>query len=120
MKWYFKALYHYFNFSGRARRKEFWVFFLSNVLIFWILSILDHYLYTAYFTTTSYVFSAFILIPSIAVSLRRLHDSGKTGWNILFIFIPFLGWFWLLILLILLGEPKINKWGPYPKGILNK
>ena len=55
----------------------------------------------------------------MAVLLRRLHDSGKTGWNLLLIFIPIIGWIWLLILLIMIGEPKINKWGPYPKGVKN-
>ncbi|SDR97470.1 Uncharacterized membrane protein YhaH, DUF805 family [Polaribacter sp. KT25b] len=116
MKWYFKAFYQYFNFSGRARRKEFWVFFLTNIFIYWILTNL--YRFTdADLTNVPYIFLAIILIPSIAVLLRRLHDSGKNGWNILFVFIPILGWFWLLILLILLGEPKLNKWGPYPKGI---
>ncbi len=119
MKWYFKALTQYFNFTGRARRKEFWVFTFSNLFMYWVLSILDHYLYTDYFTLTSYVFSAFMLIPSIAVVLRRLHDSGKAGWNILLILIPFIGWFWLLILLIMMGEPRVNKWGPYPKGVGN-
>jgi uncharacterized membrane protein YhaH (DUF805 family) len=116
MKWYLKALYHYFDFTGRARRKEFWIFYLTNLFIYWILSTLTDYTDTDY-TNATYIFLALILIPSIAVLLRRLHDSGKNGWNILFIFIPILGWFWLLILLILLGEPKLNKWGPYPKGI---
>tara|TARA_R110001592_G_scaffold2696_5_gene15383 strand:+ start:1135 stop:1497 length:363 start_codon:yes stop_codon:yes gene_type:complete len=119
MKWYFKALSQYFNFTGRARRKEFWVFTFSNLFMYWVLSILDHYLYTDYFTLTSYVFSAFILMPTITVVLRRLHDSGKTGWNILLILIPFIGWLWLLILLIMVGEPRLNKWGPYPKGVEN-
>lgn len=116
MKWYFKALFQYFNFTGRARRKEFWIFFLTNLFIYWILSILNGYTDIDY-TNVTYVFLAIIFIPSISVLLRRLHDSGKNGWNILFIFIPILGWFWLLILLILLGELRPNKWGAYPKGI---
>jgi uncharacterized membrane protein YhaH (DUF805 family) len=116
MKWYFKSFYHYFNFTGRARRKEFWIFFFTNLLIYWVLSNLGSYTDVDY-TNATYVFLAVIFIPSIAVLLRRLHDSGKTGWNILFIFIPILGWFWLLILLILLGEPRHNKYGVYPKGV---
>lgn len=116
MKWYLKALSQYFDFYGRARRKEFWVFTLTNVLIFWGLEILNRYF--SYDTSIiEYSFFGFILIPTIAVLLRRLHDSGKTGWNILLICIPIIGWIWLLILLIMLGEPKINKWGPYPKGV---
>lgn len=119
MKWYFKALSQYFNFLGRARRKEFWYFMLFNLAIMWILSALDPYFDTEYFTIISYVYAGLLLIPTIAVFLRRLHDSGKNGWNILLIFIPFIGWIWLIILLILVGEPRTNKWGPYPKGVDN-
>ena len=109
MKWYFKSLYQYFNFSGRARRKEFWVFILLNLLFNWVLLNLDTYFKANYFAIASYVFAVFVLIPSIAVLLRRLHDSGKTGWNIFLVFIPFIGWIWLLILLIMVGETKSNK-----------
>lgn len=117
MKWYFKALFNYFNFTGRARRKEFWVFTLFNTLIAWILSELDGFLLTDYYIIAFYVFLSLILIPTIAVLLRRLHDTGKSGWNILLVFLPIIGWTWLLILLILIGEPRINKWGAYPKGV---
>jgi uncharacterized membrane protein YhaH (DUF805 family) len=87
--------------------------------MYWVLSILDNYLDTDYFTLASYVFLAFILTTSIAALLRRLHYSGKTDWNILLILIPFIGCLGLLILLIMVGEPKFNKWGPYPKGVEN-
>lgn len=119
MKWYFKALFQYFDFEGRARRKEFWVFALSNMLLLLILNYLDSITTHSYFYYASYVFSAFIFIPSVTVFLRRLHDVGKTGWNIFLIFIPFIGWLWLLILLLFVGEPRHNKWGAYPKGVDN-
>jgi uncharacterized membrane protein YhaH (DUF805 family) len=119
MKWYFKAFFQYFDFSGRARRKEFWVFTLFNIFFVWLLSIIDVKFNTEYFTTAAYVYSILVLIPTIAVFLRRLHDSGKTGWNLLLILIPILGWIWLLILLIMVGEPKTNRWGRYPKGVEN-
>jgi uncharacterized membrane protein YhaH (DUF805 family) len=76
-------------------------------------------LQTEYYTIISYLFSALVFIPSVAVLCRRLHDSGKSGWNILLICIPFIGWLWLLILLVMIGDPELNKWGPYPKGIEN-
>lgn len=117
MKWYFKALYQYFDFYGRARRKEFWFFMFINGLITWLLYKLKIHYDSENFTIALYVYGFLVLIPSIAVFVRRLHDSGKTGWNILLILIPFIGWLWLLILLILLGEPRTNKWGAYPKGI---
>ncbi len=119
MKWYFKAFYEYFNFSGRARRKEFWVFMLFNVFLIWLLSMVDATFETQHFTTASYAYSLLVLIPSITVSIRRLHDSGKTGLNLLLIFIPIIGWIWLLILLIMVGDPRTNRWGQYSKGIEN-
>lgn len=119
MKWYFKVLYHYFDFSGRARRKEFWVFTLFNLFVLWILSLLDSYSETEYYYIAFYIFIALIIIPSITVFLRRLHDVGKTGWNILLILIPIIGWLWLIMLLWFGGEPRVNKWGVYPKGIEN-
>lgn len=117
MKWYFKALYHYFDFSGRARRMEFWVFTLFNIFVLWILSLLDKYSETEYYYIAFYIFIALIIIPSITVFLRRLHDVGKTGWNILLVLIPIIGWLWLLMLLWFGGEPRVNKWGVYPKGV---
>lgn len=118
MKWYFKAIYQYFNFSGRARRKEFWVFTLINLGFVWLFSVLNHYFFhTQYFYTVLYVFFFLIFLPSLAVSARRLHDSGKSSRNILLIFIPVIGWIWLFMLLIMMGEPKTNNWGSYPKGV---
>jgi uncharacterized membrane protein YhaH (DUF805 family) len=113
MKWYFKVISQYFNFSGRARRKEFWLFMLFNLIIIWGLSVLN----TEYSTIALYTYASLVFIPTVGVFLRRLHDSGKSGWNIVLIIIPFIGWIWLLILLIIVGEPRTNKWGPYPKGI---
>ncbi|MDD7914049.1 DUF805 domain-containing protein [Polaribacter ponticola] len=117
MKWYFKVIWQYFDFTGRARRKEFWVFTLCNIFILWALSSIDTYTENEYFSIAAYIFFALIFIPSITVSLRRLHDVGKTGWNLLLILIPIIGWLWLLMLLWFVGEPRANKWGAYPKGI---
>ena len=118
MKWYFKAIYHYFKFSGRARREEFWVFMLTNFGLVWLFSVLNqYYFHTPYFYPVLYVYFSFILIPSLAVFARRLHDAGKSSRKILLIFIPFIGWIWLFILLILIGEPRTNNWGPYHKGV---
>jgi uncharacterized membrane protein YhaH (DUF805 family) len=117
MKWYFKAIYRYFDFSGRSRRKEFWVFTLFNIFLIGVLSILDDFFETTYFSYASYIYFLIILIPSLAIFLRRLHDVGKTGWNLLLLLIPFIGWLWLLMLLWFVGEPRPNKWGAYPKGV---
>ena len=83
MKWYFKAIYHYFDFSGRSRRKEFWIFTLFNAILTSVLSLLDIVLETYIFTTIFFMYCLVIFIPRLSLLLRRLHDSGKSGWFIL-------------------------------------
>lgn len=119
MNWYLKALKQYADFSGRARRKEFWIFYLVNILISWALSILDFMFSTYFFTIVSFVYSLAVFIPTIASGVRRLHDIGKSGAYILLIFLPLIGWIWLLILLCMEGESKPNHWGEDPKGAGN-
>lgn len=119
MNWYLKVINQYFDFSSRARRKEYWIFTLSNLFFSWFLSIFDFIFGIYIFTTISYIFSILVFIPSLAVLLRRLHDVGKSGWYFFLIFIPFIGWLWLLILLCLDSQEKTNKWGKNPKGIGN-
>ena len=65
-------------------------------------------------------YALFVLVPGIAVTLRRLHDIGKSGWMYLVAFIPIVGWIWLLILLIKEGDQGNNAYGEDPKLILNK
>ena len=119
MNWYLKVIQQYFDFSGRARRKEFWMFYLINMIISWGLSLFDLILGTDFFSVVSFIYSLFILIPNLAVSVRRLHDVGKTGWYMLLIFLPIIGWIWLLILWCMEGESRSNAWGDNPKGIGN-
>lgn len=119
MNWYLKVIHQYFDFTGRARRKEYWMFTLINILISWLLPLIDFILGTFYFTTISYIYSILIFIPALAVLLRRLHDVGKSGWYFFLILIPFIGWLWLLILLCMDSVPRPNIWGDNPKGIGN-
>ena len=128
MNWYVKVFKQYFDFSGRARRKEFWMFTLFHFIFlfsagFIIFSITGD-MYKD--TETNYVFVFVIctyllvsIIPSIAVTVRRLHDSGKSGWWYLISIIPYLGWFVLMIFTCLDGDRRPNKWGDNPKGIGN-
>lgn len=118
MNWYVKVFKQYFDFSGRARRKEFWMFTLFHFIFlfsagFIIFSITGD-MYED--TETNYVFVFVIctyllvsIIPSIAVTVRRLHDSGKSGWWYLISIIPYLGWFVLMIFTCLDGERRPNK-----------
>lgn len=77
MNWYLTVLKKYAVFSGRARRKEYWMFFLFNTIIFLILAPIydNHFGFVLFF-----LYSLAVLIPGLAVSVRRLHDVGKSGW----------------------------------------
>ena len=114
MQWYLKVLKNYIGFQGRARRKEYWMFFLFNFLITVLLSIIEVMLGLG--GILSGIYGLFVLLPSIAVNVRRLHDIGRTGWWMLLSFIPVVGLIVLLIFAALDSQPGENKYGPNPKG----
>jgi uncharacterized membrane protein YhaH (DUF805 family) len=108
MEWYLKVVKeNYANFDGRARRKEYWMFVLFNVIISTILSMIEPTVYLIYVLA--------ILVPSIAVGARRLHDVGKSGWFMLIAFVPIIGGIWLLILTCTDGDSGDNEYGSNPK-----
>src|SRR5215216_2263257 len=118
MSWYLEVLKKYAVFSGRARRKEYWMFFLISLLISAVLIAIDSLIGT--FSQTGFgllqgLYSLAVLIPSIAVTVRRLHDTGRTGWWILIGLIPVIGGIVLLIFMVLDSEPETNEYGPNPK-----
>lgn len=127
LDWYKKVVFeNYANFKGRARRSEYWYFTLVNVIILLILYIpilialgtsgdnpsamfwLFYGLYIVYAIAT--------LIPNLAVSARRLHDIGKSGWNYLLVLIPLVGPILMLVWFATEGEGTSNQWGPNPKA----
>ena len=114
MNWYLKVLKQYADFNGRARRKEFWMFTLISTLISIPLSLLDKYVFGVEFGI-SQIYSLAILIPNIAVSVRRLHDVNKSGWMLLLWFFLIIGWIWLLVLHVTGGTEGENKYGSDPK-----
>ena len=119
MRWYIKVLKQYADFSGRARRKEFWMFVLFN-LIFAILAIIIDNAIGATIKDTGYgafylVYVASVFIPALAVMVRRLHDRGKSGWMMLIALIPIVGVIWLFVLLMQNGKPEENIFGNNPK-----
>jgi uncharacterized membrane protein YhaH (DUF805 family) len=119
MEWYLKVLRQYADFSGRARRKEYWMFVLFNILFATILGVVDQGIGT-FNDLTGYgmlsgIYSLVILIPAIAVGVRRLHDVGKSGWMLLIGLIPLIGFIWLLVLFVTDSDPGNNKYGPNPK-----
>ena len=106
--WYMVSLKNFTNFSGRARRMEYWSFVLVNMIIAFCVSLLGS-------TDLDSLYSLFVLLPSIAVTVRRLHDTGRSGWNYLFMLIPIVGWIILLIMLIDEGDEGSNEYGSAPK-----
>ena len=119
MSWYIKVLKAYAVFTGRARRKEYWMFVLFNIIFAIVAIILDNILGTAMegvgYGMIYVLYMLAVLIPSLAVAVRRLHDTGRSGWMILIALIPFVGAIWLLVLLVLEGNAGENKFGPSPK-----
>jgi len=118
MSWYLQALKKYAVFSGRSRRKEYWFFVLFAVIISIVLGVIDTMIGTQAggIGILSGIYALAILIPSIAVSVRRLHDIDKTGWWILIGFIPIIGTIILLIFAFLPGTAGDNKYGADPKA----
>lgn len=118
MSWYLKVLQDYFTFSGRARRKEYWYFVLFHTILLFALGFLDAALGTMAADGTGLLSSLYalaVLIPGIAVSVRRLHDIGRSGWWLLIVFIPIIGAIVLLVFHVLDSEPGENRFGPNPK-----
>ncbi|WP_166212773.1 DUF805 domain-containing protein [Cognatiluteimonas telluris] len=120
MEWYLKVLKNYAVFQGRARRKEYWMYTLFNVLVLVVLSILDRVLGLAsetYGIGPLYVLYALaVLIPGLAVGVRRLHDIDKSGWWMLIAFIPLIGGIVLLVFAVMEGTSGSNRFGPDPKA----
>ena len=116
MKWYLKVIRdNYANFNGRARRQEYWMFVLFNIIISIVAGILDRLIFKGPIGVLANLYGLAVLIPAIAVGVRRLHDINKSGWTMLIVLIPIIGWIWLLILFIMDSTPGENKYGPNPK-----
>jgi len=119
MNWYLAVLKKYAVFSGRARRKEYWMFVLFNIIFTIVAVILDNVLGTAIeelgYGLFYIVYGLAVIIPALAVTVRRLHDTGKSGWWIFISLIPFIGAIWLIVLLATDSQPGANQYGPNPK-----
>jgi uncharacterized membrane protein YhaH (DUF805 family) len=113
MAWYLKVLQNYVGFQGRARRKEYWMFTLFSVIISIVLAILETIIGMSSILTGPY--SLAVLLPSLAVVVRRLHDTGRSGWLILLSLIPLIGSIILLVFLCQDSKENINEYGPNPK-----
>jgi uncharacterized membrane protein YhaH (DUF805 family) len=106
MNWYLEVLRNYAVFDGRAGREEYWNFTLLNIIISIVLYFTLNELWAIYTVT--------ILIPSIAVSIRRLHDIDRSGWWVLSVIVPVV----LLFMMVLDGKPGPNQYGFNPKDVI--
>ena len=125
MNYYLVVLKKYAVFSGRARRAEYWYFVLFNAVVSIILSILGKAIGVFNMTIgtvgneiniLSIIYSLAVLVPGLAVAVRRLHDVGKSGWMVLINLIPLIGQIWILVLMIKDSTPGENEYGSNPKG----
>jgi uncharacterized membrane protein YhaH (DUF805 family) len=114
MQWYLKVLRQYVDFSGRARRTEYWMFQLFNIVAIIVLLLIDQVLGTG-FLSTIYVLAVFL--PSLAVAARRLHDIGRSGWWQLIGIIPIIGAIVMIVWCATDSQPQPNQWGPNPKAV---
>ena len=108
MSWYLKVLKKYAVFSGRARRKEYWMFVLFNIIVSLALGFVAGFagaLVGADLSALSTIYSLAIFIPSVSVGVRRMHDTNRSGW-----------WLFLFVPLFFNGHPNDNQYGPDPKA----
>ena len=119
MNWYVIPFKKFADFSGRAQRSEYWYFFLFNFLISAGLTLIDFALGTGDPSSGlglfSGIFSLAILIPSISVGVRRLHDIDRSGWWMLLALIPVIGAIILIVFFALDSQPDTNRFGSNPK-----
>jgi uncharacterized membrane protein YhaH (DUF805 family) len=129
MNWYIKVLKNYAVFSGRARRKEYWWFFLLNFIFILVLDGIGIFIIAPhinslvlpiiYRLTTiaslTIIYELAVIVPSIAVGVRRLHDTNRSGWWYFLGLIPIVGGIILIVFYAMDSEPGENRYGPNPK-----
>ncbi len=113
MNWYFEVLRKYSQFDGRARRLEYWMFVLWHMLILLGLSLFATRWDGGIGAYLDVVYAVMVLIPGLAVTVRRLHDTGRSGWWILLGLVPIAS-FILVVILCLRGQKGANVYGPDP------
>ena len=108
-KWYVEVLKKYAVFEGRARREEFWMYTLVNLIVAIVLYFISPMLYGLY--------ALAVLVPGLAVGARRLHDTNRSGWLLLIGLIPLVGVIVLIVFWVQDSQPGPNQYGPNPKGV---
>ncbi len=114
---------NYANFKGRARRREYWMFTLVYILISVVVSLISNYFFPhaipnrPQMNVLGSLLGLILFLPTLAVTIRRMHDTDKSGWWILIGIIPLIGQIILIIFLAQDSQTGSNKWGPNPKGV---
>lgn len=121
MQWYAKVLCQYADFNGRARRTEYWMFALVSVIVGLLLALVDEVVFVGPgLSTTGWLATAYsvaLIVPTLAVGARRLHDTGRSGWWLLIGLIPLIGTIVLVVFFALEGQRSSNAFGPDPKAV---
>src|SRR5436309_5574241 len=117
MEWYLAVLKKYLVFTGRATRTEYWMFALFNVIISIVLSIIGYVVVGGNGQSAlSSLYSLAVLLPSLGVSVRRLHDTNRSGWWLLISLVPIIGIIVLIVFLVQDSDPGDNRYAPNPKA----
>lgn len=114
MEHFLSVVKQYANFQGRARRQEYWMFILFYFIFYVGAVIIDS---ITGIGLLALIYSLALLVPSLSVAARRLHDTGRTGWWQLLLLIPLIGAIVLIIFLVQDSTPGDNQYGPNPKGV---
>ena len=113
MEYFIGGIKKYADFTGRARRKEYWLYLLFYFIFSVLVNVIDLSLGTIFIGT---IYSLALLLPSLAMGARRLHDTGRSGWWQLLNFIPIIGWIILIVFFVQDSEDE-NEYGPNPKAV---
>ena len=117
MHWYTDVIRKYAVFNGRAARPEFWWFVLINLIIAAMINLVFGVIVGRNSgQVVSDLYSLAVLLPSLGVGIRRLHDTNRTGWWYLLVFIPVIGWIVLIVFLAMASDPGSNNYGPNPQN----
>lgn len=121
MNYFLAALKKYAVFSGRAQRAEYWYFFLFNLIICIVVQIIGAAAHSATVALTIVtIYGLALILPSLAVAVRRLHDTNHSGGWWFINLVPLIGGIWFFVLTVLDSTPGDNKYGPNPKGTVAK
>ncbi len=123
MSWYIAVMKKYAEFRGRARRREYWMFVLFNTIFLVAAMILDRLIFGIPIENIGPLYGIYalvVIIPGLAVSVRRLHDTGRSGWYFFINFIPLIGAIWFLVIMCQDSAPGENRYGSNPKESISE